>query len=283
MAAAVPPEVSPAVLLDGRYALGPLIGIGASARVHRAHDRLLDRAVAIKLFRRDLQAVDLARVRAEVRALASLRHPHVVRLHDSVAVDTGAVDTGTEQTPTYLVLELVEGPTLAAYCAAGPVWPGRVREIGSQLGGALAHVHARGLVHRDLKPANVLLGDDGRVRLLDFGVSVRLGEPGDRVVDAEELSPGTAPYLSPEQVRRRQVGPPSDVYALALVLLECLTGHREYVGDPVRCALARLEHPPVIPADLPAPWPGLLTVMASPDPADRPTAAAVSDALRATG
>lgn len=276
----MPDAVRPAVLLDGRYALGPLLGIGASARVHRAHDLLLDRTVAIKLFRRDLQAPDLARVRAEVRALGSLRHPNVVRLHDSVAVDTGA-----EPPLTYLVLELVDGPTLAAYCASGPVHPGRVQEIGSQLGAALAYVHSRGLVHRDLKPANVLLGSDGRVRLLDFGVSLRLDQPGDRTArpDADELSPGTAPYLSPEQVRRREVGPPSDVYALGLVLLECLTGHREYDGDPVGCALARLEHPPVIPTDLPRPWPWLLAVMAAPEPADRPTAADVSDALVQAG
>ena len=271
------PDPLPAVLLDGRYALGPLLGIGASARVHRAHDRLLDRTVAIKLFRRDLQALDLARVRAEARALATLQHPNVVRLHDSVAVDAGA-----DQPLTYLVMELVEGPTLAAYCSAGPVHPGRVLEIGSQLGAALSYVHSRGLVHRDLKPANVLLGSDGRVRLLDFGVSVR---PGPRTAGpgAEELSPGTAPYLSPEQVRRRVVGPPSDVYALGLVLLECLTGHREYAGDPVDCALARLDHPPVIPAHLPAPWPRLLTLMAAPEPADRPTAAEVTGELLQAG
>ena len=258
------------VLLDGRYELGPLLGVGASARVHRAYDRLLDRPVAIKLFRRDVYAMDLVRVVAEVRCLMALHHPNVVTLHDSVA--------GEDLLLSYLVLELVDGPTLAAFCADGPVNPARVSQIGHELGSALAHVHAHGMVHHDVKPANVVLGSDGHVRLLDFGVVHQLS-PGSTPAPLSEFTIGTAPYLAPEQVRRHEVGAPADVYALGLVLLECLTGHREYHGAPVACALARLDHPPVIPAALPAPWPVLLGAMTAPEPASRPTAAAVEQWL----
>ena len=283
------------LLLGGRYELGPLLGIGTSARVHRAHDLLLDRPVAIKLFRRDVAAsevpasgvaepdvvtapkvaaVPAAQVQAEGRALAALAHPNVVQVHDCVAVDTES-----SWSLAYLVMEFVDGPTLASYCAQGPIHPARLAQIGAQLGAALAHVHAHGIVHRDVKPANVLIDSSGLVRLVDFGVMRLLdqADPGRPALTG--LTVGTAPYLSPEQIRQHDVGPPTDVYALGLVLLEGLTGRREYTGDPVACALARLTRPPVIAPWLPGPWPTLLTAMTAAQPADRPTALAVSTAL----
>jgi serine/threonine protein kinase len=154
----------------------------------------------------------------------------------------------------------------------------RVAEIGAWLADALAYVHGEALIHRDVKPANVLLGQDGRVRLTDFGIA--------RLVDAAKvtatgLTVGTASYLSPEQVTAEPVGTAADVYSLGLVLLECLTGKREYPGSAVEVALARLSRPPHVPSDLPAGWPGLLTAMTDRDPARRPTCAQVAADLHA--
>ena len=262
---------SPAVLLAGRYELGELLGTGATSRVHRARDTVLERDVAVKVFRHDVEASDAARVQTEVRTLASLSHPNLVAVHDAVAV---AGPDG--RTKSYLVMELVDGPTLAACCLDGELPLQRVAEIGSQLAAALAHVHERGIVHRDVKPANILLGSDGRARLADFGIVRILDEAR---LTGTGLTIGTAPYLSPEQVRGRDVGPPADVYALGLVLLECLTGRREYDGGPVECALARLDRRPFVPATLPAPWPALLDRMTADDAADRPTAVEVAQVL----
>ena len=186
--------------------------------------------------------------------------------------DAGTDDAGRP----WVVMELVLGETLADALRRGPLEPVRTAEVGRVLAEALAHVHAEGLVHRDVKPANVLLGRDGRVRLTDFGIA--------RLVDAARvtatgLTVGTAGYLSPEQVTGSHVGPPSDVYSLGLVLLECLTGAREYPGTAVEVALARLSRQPRVPADLPAGWPGLLEAMTAREPAGRPTAGEVATEL----
>jgi serine/threonine protein kinase len=173
-------------------------------------------------------------------------------------------------------MELVEGETLADLIRRGALPSDRVADIGARLADALGYVHAQGLVHRDVKPANVLLGVDGRVRLTDFGIA--------RLVDAAKvtatgLTVGTASYLSPEQVTGDPVGPPADIYALGLVLLECLTGKREYPGGAVEVALARLSRPPQVPATLPAGWAGLLGAMTDRNPARRPTAQVVGTDL----
>ena len=125
-----------------------------------------------------------------------------------------------------------------------------MRRIGARLADALAHVHAGGIIHRDLKPANVLLGADGRPRLADFGIARALDGTA---VTGTGYVVGTAAYLAPEQVRGEWVGPAADVYALGLVLLEALTGRREYPGALVESATARLHRPPGIPEHLPSP------------------------------
>lgn len=254
-------------LLGGRYALGPVVGRGGMAQVLRATDTVLGREVAVKLFHPHVEDVD--RTSSEIALLASLNHHGLVSLYDAGATEDGA---------PFLVMELVDGPTLAACCLDGRLAPGRVAGIGADLAEALAHCHDRGVVHRDVKPANVLLTGDDRAKLTDFGIA--------RLVDAVRhtatgLTVGTAPYFSPEQVRGGVVGPPSDVYALGLVLLETLTGQREYAdSDPVACAVERLHRDPVVPASLPAPWPSVLSRMTAADPADRPSAADVAAVLR---
>lgn len=262
---------APTTLGGGRYELAGVLGTGGMALVRLGTDTLLGRSVAIKVFRADLDEDGAHRAQLEMQTLASLGHPGLVSVYDA----------GTEQLPDgravpYLVMELIEGPTLAVRSLDRSLTPPQLASIGNQLANALDYVHSRGVVHRDVKPANILLAPTGP-KLADFGIA--------RIVDGARhtgtgLTIGTAPYLSPEQVTGSPVGPAADVYALGLVLLECLTGHREYDGGPVECALARLHRAPDVPRELPAPWPGLLTAMTARQPEDRPTALQVAQVLR---
>jgi hypothetical protein len=150
-----------------------------------------------------------------------------------------------------------------------------VAKLGAQLAEALAHVHAHGVTHRDLKPANILLARD-RALIADFGVA--------RLVDATRVTAtgatvGTAAYLAPEQVLGERPGPPADVYALGLVLLECLSGVREYQGTPAESAVVPLHRQPDVPADLPNQLSATLRAMTAREPDARPTAATAARAL----
>jgi tRNA A-37 threonylcarbamoyl transferase component Bud32 len=255
-------------LIDGRYRLSVLLGSGGVAEVYRAFDERLHRDVAIKLFRSDV-ADELRRHEAEMRTLARLDHPSLVTVLDAGEDD----QTGRP----YLVMTLIEGPTLAEELRYGALPSDRVAEIGTALADALSYVHSQGLIHRDVKPANVLISSDGRVHLADFGIA--------RLVDASHVTSagevvGTPAYFAPEQVTGEPVGPPADVYALGLLLLECLTGRREYDGPPLEAAMARVTRPPVVPATLPTAWRDLLGGMLARLPAGRLSAAHVSDRLR---
>jgi hypothetical protein len=256
-------------LLDGRYRLGERLGGGAAAEVFRAVDERLGRPVAIKLFRGDA-AEQLQRHEAEMRTLAALDHPSLVTVFDA------GHDPATEQ--PYLVMQLIEGPTLARELNEGPLTPERTARYGAALADALDYVHERGLVHRDVKPANVLISADGRVHLADFGIARIVGAAHEtRTGDVL----GTPAFFAPEQVAGEPVGPPTDIYALGLVLFESLTGDRPYDGTPMEVAMARLNRSPEIPADVPASWRQLLVAMTQRDPAARQPAADVARTLRA--
>jgi hypothetical protein len=254
-------------LVAGRYRLEELLG-GSYTEVWRATDELLGRTVAVKLARPEVAGYHPDRFGNESRMLARLRHPALVTLYD----------TGIEDGRPYLVMQYVSGLTLAARIRSWPPGAEDTRRIGIAVAGVLDHLHARGVVHRDVKPGNLLLGDDGRVYLADLGIA-RGADTA--VVTATGMVVGTPAYLAPEQVAGGRVGPACDVYALGLVLLECLTGQREYPGPPMEAAVARLNRQPAIPATLPRAWRELLAALTARDPAARPTAREAAERLAA--
>lgn len=255
-------------VLDGRYRLGQRLGGGAAAEVFRALDERLQRPVAVKLFRGDA-AAQLQRHEAEMRTLASLDHPSLVGVYDAGTDDESGVP--------FLVMQLVEGSTLADELREGALPLDRAATYGAALADALAYVHERGFVHRDVKPANVLIAEDGRVHLADFGIA-RLVDSVHETRTGDVL--GTPGYFSPEQVTGEPVGPPTDIYALGIVLIECVTGQRPFEGGAMEVALARVNRAPDIPSSLPEQWRTLLKAMTLRDPAQRPSATTVADSLR---
>jgi eukaryotic-like serine/threonine-protein kinase len=261
--------------VGGRYRLGRMVGRGATAEVWVATDERLGRDVAIKLFRTDVPDPGAqARIEAEMRTLAALRHPGLVTVYDAGLAGGGA--------SPYLVMELVDGQTLHERLALGPLTGAETAALGIALADALAYVHGMGVVHRDVKPANILLEGPGpawtAVKLADFGIA-RIDDAPRLTADGTTL--GTPNYLSPEQVRGSDVGPAGDVYSLGLVLLECLTGVMAYTGQSVEAAVARLSRDPDIPPHLDAGWRSLLAAMTSREQDGRPTAAEVAAQLRA--
>jgi eukaryotic-like serine/threonine-protein kinase len=261
------PSLAPTSELADRYELGEPLGFGATAAVLRATHRESGRRVAVKIFTAGLAASGAAAEhRSEAATLAVLHHPGIVEIEEA----------GVHDGSTYLVMRLVEGESLAHRIARGPLPAADVVAIGAGLADALRHVHARGFVHRDVKPSNVLLDARQAPHLTDFGVA--------KLVDATRVTAtgstvGTPAYMAPEQVRGHRVGPAADVYALGLVLLEALTGLREYQGTVVESAVARLHRDPVVPSGLPPGLGRVLRAMTAQDPADRPSAATVARTL----
>jgi serine/threonine-protein kinase len=237
--------------------------------VYLAHQLVLDRMVALKLLAPELAEDEAFRVRflRESRTAASLDHPSIVPIFDAGEVDG----------QLYLAMRYVEGGDLRALLKAeGPLEPERTLAIGEQMAAALDAAHARGLVHRDVKPSNVLLDSEEHVYLADFGLSRRLSEQG--VAPPEGRSLGTAAYVAPEQIEGGEVDGRADVYALACVLYECLSGEPPF-GQRSDIALlwAHLE-------DEPPGLPGLEDVFAkalAKDPGQRyPTCSALVEATR---
>ncbi|GGT02770.1 serine/threonine protein kinase [Streptomyces chromofuscus] len=211
--------------------------------------------MAVKVFRPGTGFDMEEDLHGEAVILARLHHPGLVT----------AYDAGQHDGRSFLVMQLVEGTTLKKRIARGALPTTTTAVLGTALAGALAHAHDAGVVHRDVKPSNILLDSVDRPYLTDFGIS-RMLDASTRTATGTLV--GTAAYLSPEQV----LGRPVDVYALGLVLLECLTGSLEYDGGPLEAAIARLHRPPVLPRHLPQPLADLLRNMTDLDEHNRPTA-----------
>ncbi|MFA9563558.1 MAG: protein kinase [Acidimicrobiales bacterium] len=232
--------VAPGVRLADRYELHDLLATGGMAQVWRALDLTLDRWVAIKILHGHLadDASFVARFRHEARAAARLNHRCIVSVYDTVSTDH--VDA--------IVMELVRGLTLRERLEQqGSIRPARAVEIAADVADALHAAHLSGIVHRDVKPANIMLADDGRVLVADFGIAKAEGA-GDLTATGSVL--GTAKYVAPEQLRGEHADPRTDVYALGAVLYEMLTGAPPFDSDTeAATALARLHRDPPSLAD----------------------------------
>ncbi|HEX3214901.1 MAG TPA: RodZ domain-containing protein [Actinomycetota bacterium] len=253
---------------QGRYRLVRRIATGGMGEVWQADDTVLGRRVALKLLVEELAADDRATRRfvREARATARLAHPNVARVFD-FGRDGGA---------PFLVMELLEGETLAARLASGPFGPAEAARVAAAVADALEAAHQLGIVHRDVKPSNVMLTRDGEVKVLDFGIAAAADETHSTTGSGLYA---TVAYVSPERVAGEPATPASDVYSLGAVLYELLCGRPPFSGpSPALVARAHLHDQPVPVRQL-APWvPARLAeacqAALDKDPARRPSSAA---------
>ena len=224
----------------GPYSVTEKIGEGGMGEVYRARDTKLDRDVALKVLPQAFtdDPDRLARFEREAKVLASLNHPNIGHIY-------GLEEAEGQKA---LVLELVEGPTLAERIKQGPIPVDEALPIAKQIAEALEAAHEQGIIHRDLKPANVKVKDDGTVKVLDFGLAKALeGTPGSDPSESPTLTAaatqmgvimGTAAYMAPEQAKGKVVDKRADIWAFGAVLYEMLTGQKPFVGDDVSDTLA---------------------------------------------
>ncbi len=246
--------------LDGRYELLEVLGEGSFGRVYRGRDLRLGRVVAVKVIKPWWAEDDawVERFQREARLLARVSDPGVVRIYDFGEAEEGP----------YYVTELVEGESLADRLRRGALAPEEARAVAEQLCAALAGAHREGVLHCDVKPANVLLGEDGGVRVGDFGVA-RLAE-GSSQAPAATVA-GTPLYMSPEQARGLPTTAATDVYSAGVVLYEMLAGRPPFSqGSVVELGLRHLQDPPPpLPAGVPAPIRAVVEKALAKDPRDR--------------
>jgi serine/threonine-protein kinase len=232
--------VAAGAVLAGRYRLDDQLASGGMAQVWRGTDEVLRRSVAVKILHPHLAADDtfVARFRQEAIAVARLSHPAIVSVYDTCS------DDGVEA----IVMELVRGHTLRHRLDAGPIDAWTSAGIAAQVAGALDMAHAAGLVHRDIKPANILISEDGRVKVGDFGIA-KAAESADLTQEGSFI--GTAKYLAPEQVEGAAIDGRTDLYSLGVVFYEMLCGRVPFEADGSSAtALARLHQEPPRPCDV---------------------------------
>jgi len=237
------PELAPGDTV-AHYRIQEKLGEGGMGVVYKASDSRLGRSVALKFVKTEFNS----RSQREARAVASLNHPNICTLHD----------VG----PNYLVMELVEGPTLAERIAKGPIPIPEALEIARQIAEALEAAHEKGIVHRDLKPANIKLTADGKVKVLDFGLAKALlpvaEDSPTMTVSGTGMILGTAAYMSPEQASGKPVDKRADIWSFGVVLWEMLTGRRLFEGETITQTLADVLRGPIDFDKLPRETPGAI-------------------------
>ncbi|MFF8906222.1 serine/threonine-protein kinase [Streptomyces olivaceoviridis] len=264
-------------LLADRYQLQDRLGSGAMGEVWRADDRLLGRPVAVKLLRTD-EAADAERFRLEAQTAGRLNHPNVV----------GMYDFGSHHGRLYLVMELVDGWSLAQERSLrGVLDPQEAAALGAQVASGLAAAHRQGVIHRDVKPANVMLSADRTAKIADFGIA-RFADEAAAGLTATGKIVGTADYLAPERALGRPAQPASDVYSLGCVLYELLTGRPPFRGTtPLAVVQQHVDAPPAPPARLrpgiPQELSDYVLFLLAKEPAHRPTADQAADWLASYG
>ena len=245
----------PPRVLNDRYEIHRRLARGGMAQVYLARDRSLDRPVAVKELVPEF-AVDpsfVERFRREAQAAAGLSNANIV----------GVFDWGEQDGTYFIVMEYVDGPSLAQVLRAdGPLHPNRAAEIASEVAGGLGFAHSRGVVHRDVKPGNVLLTKSGQAKVTDFGIARALSSADDDLTQAGSVM-GTATYFSPEQAQGLSVDPRSDLYSLGVVLYEMVTGRPPFAGDtPLAIAYKHVQDQPPSPSTLmPTLPPGLEAII----------------------
>ena len=228
-------------VLNGRYRLSCLIGEGGMAVVYEGEDLLLGRKVAVKVLREQFASDPgfLARFQREARAAASLSHPNIVAVYD----------VGSEGGTQYIVMELVRGRTLKEIIQGeAPLGVARIIDLGRQISEALEYAHRHQIVHRDVKPHNILVTEDGRAKIADFGIAMALGASS---LTQSGYVVGSAHYISPEQARGDPITSYSDIYSAGVVLYEMATGRLPFEGETsVAVALKQIQDEPVPPRKL---------------------------------
>lgn len=270
-------RITDAPLLLNRYRPLRILARGGSSSVYRGRDEILGRDVAIKLFNAGAVA-DIRKQQEELRMLASLSH------HGVVAVIDAGIDDSTPTDPRpFIVMELVRGITVRQAIVGRQLSAREIGEIGFEIAEVLEYIHHRGVIHRDITPSNIMLVDYGtqhsrpRARLTDFGISI---DTLSHENESEELF-GTIAYVSPEQALNEPLGPASDIYSLGLVLIECFAREVAFPGAPVVSAVARMTRDPEIPPWVDARLSPILASMTLREPAGRPSAGELIEALRA--
>ncbi|MET8947255.1 serine/threonine-protein kinase [Streptomyces sp. NPDC004542] len=266
-------RVGPQVLAAGRYRLQDAIGRGAMGEVWRAFDEILGRPVAVKLLlSQSSDPTATSRFHLEAQTAGSLNHPNVV----------GVLDFGEHEHHLFLVMELVQGDSLARLLAtSGPLPAAHVARMAAEAAAGLAAAHRQGIVHRDIKPANLLLDADGTLKIGDFGIARFFDDPGAALTATGQIV-GTSLYLAPERALGKPAGPASDVYSLGCVLYQLLTGRPPFQGDSALMILHQhLDAAPVPPralgAELPPAFENYLLGLLAKRPEDRPSAEEVAD------
>ncbi len=234
------PETERATILANRYALVSLIGSGGMGAVYRARDLELDEVVALKMLNRgfDRRDASVQRFRREVKLARRVTHKNVAR----------TFDIGEHDGERFLTMELIDGTPLSAYARASELPLSRVVEIATELCAGLSAAHAAGVVHRDLKPDNVMVGNDSRIVITDFGIACAASNDPD---EPRGLMMGTPAYMAPEQVEgATDIDARADLYALGTILYELVTGSRPWRGEGVyKIAAQKLVSPPPDPRD----------------------------------